>query len=175
MDEILQDELIIEELDVQWIEEFDKIDNKYAPYYVEDVSYITCRCIYINDKNHIEKIHKENFLLKQMSVLSKEELIYLIKNNIFLNKKRYSLLSILNFNISISPEHLNTFLKQPISTQNKHLNVIKNLDNIKFNKSISLFHDINELVLVFQNKMPNALTTTKKIQITHNKYTKRNL
>ena len=52
---------------------------------------------------------------------------------------RYSLLSILKFNINLEPIHLKTFLrnKNP-SIGAPFLQSIKNLDTIKFEKSIKI-------------------------------------
>ena len=77
-----------------------------------------------------------------------------------------------------------TFL---LKTKNKNvgglfLQSIKNIDTIKLEKSISLFHDINEIFIIFHEKIykPSFNTNvtnnkTKKVFINSNtnKYTKR--
>jgi hypothetical protein len=39
----------IEDLDVSWINEFEKIDNEYNIYYTEEISFIKIHCVYINN------------------------------------------------------------------------------------------------------------------------------
>ena len=156
---------IIEDLDISWINEFDKNDNDYKMYYTEDISFIKIHSIYINTTNEIEKVKEEKILLKNNGIIQKEELLAIIKSNLFSEKIKYSLLSILKFNINIEPIHLKNFLKSKnptIGTQ--FLQSIKNIDTIKFEKSISLFHDINELIIIFRKKH-NYLNNkkTKKI------------
>lgn len=144
---------IIDELDLSWIYEFEKIDNEYKIYYTEELSFIRIHSIYINNINEIEKIREEKILLKTPGVLQKEELLSIIKHNSFSNQIKYSLLSILKFNINLEPVHLKTFLrnKNP-DIGAPFLQSIKHLDTIKFEKSITMFHDINEILIIFHQK-----------------------
>ena len=120
----------IEDLDLSWIKEFEKLDNEYKMYYTEDISFIRIHTIYIN------KIREEKLLLKTHGTLDKEELLTIIKHNSFSNEIKYSLLSILKFNINIEPIFLNTFLrnKNP-AIGAPFLQSIKHIDTIKFEKS----------------------------------------
>ena len=143
----------IEDLYISWINEFEKIDNEYNIYYTEEISFIKIHCVYINNNNEIEKITEEKIFLKTPGLLQKEELLGIIKYNLCLNQMRYSLLSILKFNINLEPTHLKTFLKNKnTNIGDKFLTSIKNLDTIKFDKSITLFHDINEVFILFNKK-----------------------
>lgn len=143
----------IEDLDSTWLQEFENLNNEYKNYYTEDLSFIRVNTIYVNNYNDIQKVREETILLKTPGVLLKEELVGIIKHNCFSNQIKYSLLSILKFNIDIEPIHLSNFLR----SKNKNIGTtflqsIKNIDNIKFDKSISMFHDINELIIVFHQK-----------------------
>jgi hypothetical protein len=63
----------------------------------------------------------------------------------------------------LEPTHLKTFLKNKNSDIGENfLTSIKNLDTIKFEKSISLFHDINELLIIFHNKNKTPISTLNK-------------
>jgi len=145
---------IIEDLDLSWIHDFEKIDSEYKNYYTEELSFIRIHSIYVNSNNDIEKVREEKFLLKIPGILQKEELLSIIKHNSFSNQIKYSLLSILKFNINLEPIHLKTFLrnKNPLVGE-PFLQSIKNLDTIKFEKSITMFHDINELLIIFHQKI----------------------
>ncbi len=169
----------IEDLDLSWIDEFEKIDNEYKIYYSEELSFIRIHSIYINNCNEIEKIREEKILLKTPGVLQKEELLSIIKHNSFTNQVKYSLLSLLKFNINLEPIHLKTFLrnKNP-ELGTPFLQSIKNIDTIKFEKSITMFHDINELFIIFHQKinkstlvgsdLKETVNRTKKIFINSN-------
>lgn len=159
----------IEDLDLSWINEFEKIDNEYKIYYSEELSFIRIHSIYINSNNEIEKIREEKQLLRVPGVLQKEELISIIKHNSFTNEVKYSLLSILKFNINLEPIHLKTFLrnKNP-EIGEPFLQSIKNLDTIKFEKSITMFHDINELLIIFHQKNNKPIFSTSNVNNTSN-------
>jgi hypothetical protein len=176
----------IEEVDSSWIDEFEKIDKEYKDYYTEDLTFIKFHCIYINKANEIEKITEEKNLLKTPGILSKEEIISLIKHNVVCNNVKYSLLSILKFNINIDPIYLKTFIKSKNSAAengDNFLQSIKNIDTIKFEKCISMFHDLNDLLIIFYEKDRSknyhniSANSTKKIFINSNsiKKTKRNI
>jgi hypothetical protein len=91
----------------------------------------------------------------------------------------------------LEPNHLKTFIKNksPLaSIGEQFLQSVKNIDEIKLNKSISMFHDLNDLLIVFYNKgkltngdsndsSSSKSNKTKKIYIkpTSFKKTKRNI
>ena len=69
---------------------------------------------------------------------------------------------------------MKNFLKSKnptIGTQ--FLQSIKNIDTIKFEKSISLFHDINELIIIFRKKHNLNTNKSKKLNYLNNKKTKK--
>ena len=158
------------DLDTSWIADFDAIDNEYKSYYSESLEFINMNCIYLNAANEIINVHEEKVIFKTKGSLSREEVVGLIKRNSIINllknndndkekdkdkdKDKYSLLSILVFNINIEPENLKTFFKlnKDKDKGSQYLHSIKNIDAIVFDKSISIFHDINNLYLVFYKK-----------------------
>lgn len=169
--ELELDECFID-LDTSWINEFDAIDNDYKSYYCEPLEFINMNCIYLNAENEIINVHEEKVIFINKGVLCRDEIVGLIKRNsiidIDINKRdKYSLMSILVFNINIEPENLKTFFKNNKETNKKDknkndtnigsqfLNSIKTIDTIVFDKSISMFHDINNLYLVFAKKSDN--------------------
>jgi hypothetical protein len=179
------DEDNIEDLDFTWLQEFENIDNEYKNYYSEELQFIKIHSIYVDKDNSIEKIKEEKVLLKSPGILQKEELLGIIKHNSFSNEFKYSLLSILKFNINILPENLNTYLRSKNENIGSlFLQSIKNIDSIRFEKSISLFHDINEIIIIFYqpnykeyltNSNHHNNSSTKKIFIKSIKKTKRKL
>lgn len=176
-----------EELDTTWINEFEELDKDFNSYYKEDLLFIRINYIYVNVENEIVNISEENCLFKTPGILSKEELIGLIKRNSINNAVKYSLLLLLKYNIDFEPINLKTFLRSnDKNIGKKYLKSITNIDNIFFEKSISLFHDLNNLFIIFieKEKAIDAFTKqlmnkqlTKKVYIHSNlkKRTKRNL
>lgn len=148
---------IIENLDTSWIDEFNLLDSEYKNYYREDLTFLKIHCLYLNLQNEIEKLTEEKILLKTPNLLSKLELLSLIKKYSFSNNLKYSLMSILKYNIDLEPSNLKKFLKNNNSTN--YLLVNKNIDDIVFEKSISLFHDLNDILFIFYQK-PNTINNS---------------
>jgi hypothetical protein len=171
----------IEDLDSTWIQEFENLDNDYKNYYTEDLSFLRIHSIYINALNDIEKVREEKIFLKEPGIINREELLSIIKHNSFSNDTKYSLLSILKFNINVEPEFLKTFLKsKDKNIGSSFLQSVKNIDTIRFEKSIAMFHDINDLIIVFHQKVnrnnssdSNNRTKKEFINLNTKKKTKR--
>lgn len=169
------DEKLLEDLDTSWLEDFEKIDSEYKSYYNENQLYVRIHLIYVNQNNEIFKIREQKHFFVRPNTISKEELIAIIKTNSLSSNKLYSLLSILKFNIDIQPQDLKSFLK-PNYINDRFLQSIKHIDNIVFDKSISIFHDINALFILFYEKyttsnnfQPNLRKNlTKKVFINAN-------
>lgn len=136
-------------LDDEWIHKFDDVDKLYKDFYKDDIYYVNLKIIYVNRENEINKIRQESFLLSKPNYISNEEVIEILKKNSIDDDKRYSLLSILKYNITLEPDEIKNFL---INENKNYLTVIKNINDILFEKSISMFHDINDLILIFYEK-----------------------
>ena len=178
----------LENVDSSWIEEFETLDKEYKDYYTEDIAAIKFHCLYINKEDEIERVLENKLILKNPGIISKEEILGLIKHNMVFNEVKYSLLYLLKFNINLEPVYLKTFIrsKEPlVNIGNQFIQSIKNIDEIKLDKSISMFHDLNDLLIIFHDKTNSSSTNisyhnkvkTKKIYLnsTSFKKTKRNV
>ena len=93
-----------------WINKFEENDKLYKDFYKDNIYYINIDFIYINKNNEIEKIKQDSFLLTQENSIKRDELIGLLKRNSIENDKRYSLLSILKYNITLETDEIKHFL-----------------------------------------------------------------
>lgn len=160
------------DLDTTWINEFEVLEKDYNSYYNEDLAFIYINYVYVNNKNEIINISKDKYLFKTPGLLTREELVGLIKHNTIHNSVKYSLLSLLKYNIDFEPINLKTFLRsKDKSIGNNYLKSISNIDTIVFEKSISLFHDINNLFIIFIDKSSSTnLYLVKPRQMTKRVY-----
>lgn len=145
--------MLIEEddnLDDDWINNFETTDKLYKDFYKDDIYYINLRVIYLNRTNEIDKIKQETFLMSSPNIVSREEMLDILKKNAIDNNKRYSLISILKYNINLDTDEVKHYLQN--SEMPNYLFIVKNIDTIKFEKSINMFHDMNDLILVFYEK-----------------------
>lgn len=153
-------------LDDNWIKEFENMDKYYKDFYKDDLYYVNLTIIYVNRENEIDKIKHEPFLMTKPNNITHEEMIKILKYNSTDNSKRYSLLSILKYNITLEPEDVKFYLQH--GCEQSYLSVIKNIDAITFNKTISMFHDLNDLILIYYEKSceyKKSDSITKKIYL----------
>ena len=169
------DEPTIDDLDTSWIDNFERLDNEYKNYYNETQLFVRIHFVYINKNSEICNIREQKHFFVKPNTITKEELIAIIKTNSISSNKLYSLLSILKFNINIQPQYLKSFLK-PNYVINPFLQSITNINDIIFDKSISIFHDINALLIILYEKQTvlknlntnSSKNITKKIFINSN-------
>jgi hypothetical protein len=160
------------ELDIlndEWIINFEKTDELYQDFYKDDLYYINLKYLYINRSNEIEKIKEESFLMSRPNYISREEILQILKKSVIDDDRRYSLLSILKYNITLDADDVKNYVLYPNEERN-YLKVIKNIDAIPFEKSISMLHDLNDLILIFYEKSTeikkvNPNSSTRKIFI----------
>jgi hypothetical protein len=139
-------------LDTSWIEEFEREEKDYKEYYREDLQSIKVHCIYVNKNNDIDKIKEERIFMRQPNYLSGDQVLTLIKKNAIQDNVKYALLSILKYNITLEPTNLKTFIKYKTDLKGQgdiFLTSIKKIDDISFEKTISMFHDLNDLFILF--------------------------
>jgi hypothetical protein len=154
---------IIDNLDDSWIIEYEKQYNIYNNYYKEDINYIKLTCIYLNNLNYVETMKEEMIILSQKNILSRDEILRFIKNNNIKNNIQYNLLFLLKYNIDLDPLNLNTFLKNKNNIS--YLTSVTMINDIIFKPSITMFHDLNNLIIIFYPKINNSQEITKKVYI----------
>lgn len=161
-------------LNDDWIHKFEETDKLYQDFYKDDLYFTNINIIYIDINNNIEKIKQEMFLMSEPNTIFKEEIIGILNKYTTNENIRYSLQTILKYNITLDADEVKYYLLDKDTTN--YLSVIKNIDDIKFDKSISMLHDLNELYFIFCEKSNliskhNTNSITKKIvsRINNNK------
>ena len=153
-------------LNNEWIRKFHETDQLYKDFYKDDIYYTNLNIIYLNNANEIEKIKQESFLLSKCNYITTEEIIQILKENMIDQSKKYSLLSILKYNITLNPENIMSYLSPDYSVNsNDFLTSINHITPITFEQSISMFHDLTDLIIIFYDKSvkSSAHNVTKKI------------
>ena len=161
----------LDKLDDDWINNFEKTDKLYQDFYKDDLYFVNLKYIYINRSNEIEKIKMESFLMSSPNYITREEILQIIKKSTIDDDRRYSLLSILKYNITLDTDDINQFLNS--NEERNFLITVKNIDAVPFEKTISMLQDLNDLILIFYEKSQelkkaNPNNTTKKIYLHSN-------
>jgi hypothetical protein len=152
----------VDNFDTTWITEFEKVDKNYASFYKEDLYYVKITIIYVNKMNEIDKIKEENLIMRNKNTILKEEIIGILKRNNTKNNKKFSMMTLLKYNLDLEPLDVKDFLLNQ-QDECSYLSVIKNVDDIKWNRSISMFQDLNNLFIIFyeDNNIKNEMTDSK--------------
>ena len=120
--------------------------------------------------------------MKIPNIISKEEIIGIIKRNSYVNSKQYFLLSLLKININLEPGDIRYFLKENDLCQigSSFLTPNKTIDDIVFKKTINMFQDLNDILIVFyerteiknNNQNSNNQNYSKKVYLSNQRHNK---
>jgi hypothetical protein len=161
-------------LDTRWIQEFESLDNNYKQFYNEIVGDIKICSIYVDKNNNIENIKQEILELSGENLITREEIIKIIKQNSTTQNKRYTLLSLLKYNIDLDASNVVHYLKQRQQPKTDvYLTLVKNIDNIPLNSTINMMQDLNTIFILFYEKNVTSNNTTKKVYINNHTKTKK--
>lgn len=154
-----------ENLDDTWIKKFAELDKLYLDFYKDDVYYTDIHFVYINKKNEIVKINQESFLFNKKNYISRDELVGLIKRNSIVDSTRYSIMSILKYNITLEPNEIKRFVSGEDDLAS-YMIPINNIDTVKYDKTINMFQDLNDLLIVLYEKpATNPNNSTRKVYL----------
>ena len=137
-------------LDESWIKEFEMTDKLYEKYYLDDLYHIKLNSIYMDESRNIMNMKEERFFIKNRNVLSRDELVGILRRNSVYNHKKFAIQSILKYNIDLDPIEIESFLRKR-QTKN-FLSLVNHIEDISFKKTINMFQDLNDLFFIFVEK-----------------------
>lgn len=158
-----------ESIDLEFIEEFDKTMMQYKDFYKENVETIKVKYLYVNNENKLEKIKRDDIILKTPNLLTCGELIKILKSNCSIMNKRYKIYSICLYNIFIEGDNIEKIKEEDFLVNINHLN------DVIIEPTINILQDLNELLIIFKEKeKQNNRVKSKKNHIEVNYRSKRN-
>ena len=149
-------------LDTTFIDEFEKNDKLYNDFYKDKIEQINLYILYVDNNNDLFHIKKDTAILNN-SKLEKNDLKNLIRGYINYQDKKYRLISLLKWNITIEPEEISDYLRNEKDFD--FIKSIRSISSIEFEDSINLFHNLNSLYLVFHERWKLLENKTKKVYI----------
>lgn len=177
-------EIDTDEIDTDWVDEYNRIERNYNDFYNEKVNTIRVFFMYINNDNIVINIKKETVDLNVTSILSREQLLSLIKENQN-DGVKYRLFSLLRYNINLEPDEIEMFTSASTSKaaqstseaaqrtskagtgpyESRFLTNIEDINDIYFNDTIGIFQDLNAVYILFKEKKHNVnRQITRKIK-----------
>lgn len=151
-------------LDMNWVEER-KRDLTYDFFSRSSLDDLNCTILYINKKKELNSIVKECISIEN-DILTKEQLISIIKKNQSNLLCKYQLISILKFSFSIDHDEINKYIET--DSFDSLLKPINYINDIQIEPCIPYFHHLNQLYFIFQEKDNAVKKQTKKIVYTMN-------
>ena len=165
----------MEELDTNWVSEYENNEIKYNKLYENSNNKIKIFSLYINSHCVLDKVKRDIINLDQSNLLSKKQLLHLIKSKKIDDGLNYKLISLLSFNVDLKPNEINLYLDE-----RKKFNFYQNhreLTDINFKDTIIMFQDLNCLFFIYFETSAKKLypNKTKKIYFnTSKRKTKKN-
>jgi len=151
-----------ENLDTDWIKEYKDIEELYSDFYKEELTVVSVYFLYINRNSELFHIKKDIIDLSN-NILEKDIIISILKKNMIFNKNKYRPISILKYNLTISPQDVEYYTNN--ANKFSFLESEKKIRDIKFNNSISLFNDINGIYFVLHEQWDSRNHKTKKVYL----------
>jgi hypothetical protein len=156
------------DLDTTIIDEFEKDDELYNDFYKDKIEQINLYILYVDNNNDLFHIKKDTATLNN-GKLEKDDLKNLIRQYIKYQNKKYRLISLLKWNITIEPEEISDYLRN--EKKFDFIKSIRNINSVEFEDSINLFHNLNSLYLVFHERWKLLENKTKNVYL-NNKLSK---
>ena len=165
-------DLEIDEEDLFLENELDE-ELEYDEFYKKNVKFIKLFFFYLDKNRNIIKIQKETKNIKDSTLFKKDLIDIIDKKKIFLNKT-FAIRDILKYNFTLDIENIHDFTNT--SSKYKFLHILKNINDIYWEKTIEKFNDVNSLYFIFADNH-NSNNKTKKIFFKNKKRktSKRNL
>jgi len=144
------------DLDTSWIHENERLYKISENVIREPMDIVPITCIYINRNMYIDKIiHKKQNLIKndRGAVLTKEALLQIIQENKLKTPfSKYKLEDILLYLVNLEPENIQSYSKnENVDGGSKNfLSVLSIMNDVEFEDSIFIFHNINTIYFIFQ-------------------------
>jgi hypothetical protein len=124
-----------------------KVDysKKFKLKRIKDINiYLT----YINRENEIEIISKKKLYIEnKQNTITRSQMIYVIKNFQRRNNIHYKLISVMVYNINVTPETLSDYIEKPEDFIS--LFTLSRIDSFELPSTISLLQEFNAMYFLF--------------------------
>ena len=181
-----------EKIDTSWIANFKSEEESYNHFYKEPLDSIMIYVLYVNTYKELIHVDIHRCLLAENGWLKRDRIIALIKQYQMRESVKYKLNSILRYNIDLNPDEITAYASNAGTSNagtstgtstgagtgtgaddtNRFLTAEKYLDDIHFNDSITMFHDLNALYFLFSEEkvQPASVNQTKRITLAMKKH-----
>jgi len=159
----------MEELEVDWIDDFEDEEKIYEKFYPDRVKSIKIFSLYVNKDCILDKVKESTYELQNENILRKLELVKIIREKKKDDGVNYKLISLIKHNVDLKPEEIKNY----ILNKKEYLFVdsLRELRDINFYDTIGVFEDLNSIFMIyyeFNEKLKQ--NKTKKIVFNHSNH-----
>jgi hypothetical protein len=120
----------------------------YKKFKLKRIKDINIYLTYINRENEIEIVSREKLYIKnRQNTITRNQLIYIIKNCQRRSNISYKLVSIMVYNINVTPETLTDYIEKPEDFVS--LFTLSRIDSFELQSTISMLKDFNAIYFFF--------------------------
>lgn len=159
----LHDDIERDELDQHFIKMFMDDEKIFEKFYNKPVNNVKVKFYYLETNNEIYKTKEFNLKFFD-TVVKKENILFLLKNNQYFDNCKHKLTYLLKYNFDIDYTNIKNFLENKIEKSITYLTSYKIIQDVYFKDTISFFSDLNSLIFIMK-KCSNSNCTTKKIYL----------
>ena len=156
----------MEELDVDWIHDFEEEEKVYEKFYPDKVKSIKIFSMYVNKDCILDKVKESTYELQNENILRKIELVKIIKEKKNDDGVKYKLISLIKHNVDLKPEEIKNYILN--KKDYLFVDALRELRDINFYDTIGIFEDLNSIFLIyyeFNEKLKH--NKTKRIYFNH--------
>jgi hypothetical protein len=136
------------------------VDDEYDAFYKDAVQAVRLIFLYINEQR--ELIYSKKCILPlENEVITKSQLIYLLKQHAIYNKIKYYPKHLLQYNIGLDTEDVQPFIEEPENYN--FMRGVQYLNGIHWKKTIKFFHSLNSLYIIMKERKKTTGGVTKRI------------
>ena len=158
------------DLDTSWIDEFNQEEQKYNEFYKQEISGIRIVLFFINEHNELFSSKKYKAPLEN-NIITKNQILNILKKNISYNNNSYTPSFILKFNVDLDPENIENFIADP--NQFNFLTSESYMTDIHWNKTIQSMQSLNTLYILMKKRNFRKKNATKRVYISNKRKTRR--
>jgi len=120
----------------------------YKKFKLKRIKDINIYLTYINRENEIEIVSREKLYIKnRQNTITRNQLIYIIKNCQRRSNISYKLVSIMVYNINVTPETLTDYIEKPEDFVS--LFTLSRIDSFELQSTISMLKEFNAIYFFF--------------------------
>ena len=135
-------------------------EDAFDVFYKDAVKTIRLVFLYINDAMELIYSKKFNIPLEN-EIMTKSQLLYLLKQHATHNKTKFYPLHLLKYNINLDSREIPTFVDDPI--EYNFMSIVPYVNGLRWNKTIKYLHSLNSLYIIMKQRKKSTHNSTKKI------------